>query len=39
MDGGLLKFLVPKIPSLANTALWHTMGMTETSDQWDLTAV
>jgi acetyl esterase/lipase len=36
MDGGLLKFLVPKIPSLANTALWHTMGMTETSNQWDL---
>jgi acetyl esterase/lipase len=36
MDGGLLKFLVPKIPSLANTALWHTLGKTATSDQWDL---
>jgi len=36
MDGGLLKFLVPKIPSLANTTLWHSLGMTETSKQWDL---
>ena len=36
MDGGILKFLVPKIPSLANTTLWHSLGMTETSSQWDL---
>lgn len=36
MDGGILKFLVPKIPSLANTTLWHTLGLTETSNQWDL---
>ena len=36
MDGGLLKFLVPKIPSLANATLWHSLGMTETSKQWDL---
>ena len=36
MDVGILKFLVPKIPSLANTTLWHTLGMTETSNQWDL---
>lgn len=36
MDGGILKFLVPKIPSLAHTTLWHTLGLTETSNQWDL---
>ena len=36
MDPGVLKLLVPKIPSLANTTLWHTLGMTETSNQWDL---
>ena len=33
---GMLKFLAPKIPSLANTAVWHTLGMTPTSDKWDL---
>jgi acetyl esterase/lipase len=33
---GLLKFLFPQIPSLANTAVWHTLGMTETSSKWDL---
>lgn len=39
MDGGglgLLKFLAPQIPSLANTAVWHSLGMTENSKQWDL---
>lgn len=36
MDGALLKALVPKIPSLANTTFRHTMGWTETSNQWDL---
>ena len=36
MDPGILKLLVPKIPSLANTTLWHTLGMTETSNHWDL---
>jgi len=33
---GLVKFLFPQIPSLANTALWHSMGMTPTSSKWDL---
>ena len=36
MDPGVLKLLVPKIPSLANTTLWHSLGMTETSNEWDL---
>lgn len=33
---GLLKFLFPQIPSLANAALWHTAGSTTTSSKWDL---
>ncbi|KAK3110405.1 hypothetical protein LTR53_015338 [Teratosphaeriaceae sp. CCFEE 6253] len=33
---GLLKFLFPQLPALANTTLWHTLGMTETSSKWDL---
>lgn len=33
---GLLKFLFPQIPSLANAALWHTVGSTPTSSKWDL---
>ncbi|KAK1088897.1 hypothetical protein LTR33_000328 [Friedmanniomyces endolithicus] len=33
---GLLKFLFPQIPGLANTALWHTLGQLETSSKWDL---
>lgn len=33
---GLAKFLFPQIPSLANTAVWHTLGMTQTSSKWDL---
>jgi len=33
---GLLKFLFPQIPSLANTAVWHTLGMSTTSSKWDL---
>ncbi|KAL1589323.1 hypothetical protein WHR41_02139 [Cladosporium halotolerans] len=36
MDGGLIKLLAPQIPSLANTTLWHTLGMTQTSNHWDL---
>lgn len=36
MDSAALKLLVPQIPSLANTTLWHTLGLTETSNQWDL---
>ena len=39
MDGGplgLLKFLAPQVPSLANTAVWHTLGRTPTSSKWDL---
>ncbi|KAK3715825.1 hypothetical protein LTR37_006808 [Vermiconidia calcicola] len=33
---GLAKFLFPQIPSLANTALLHTLGKTPTSSKWDL---
>ncbi|EMC92694.1 hypothetical protein BAUCODRAFT_46535, partial [Baudoinia panamericana UAMH 10762] len=33
---GLVKFLFPQIPSLANAAVWHTLGLTETSSKWDL---
>lgn len=36
MDAGVLKLLVPQIPSLAGTAVWHTLGMTPLSDKWDL---
>lgn len=39
MEGGslgLLKFLFPQIPSLLNTAAWHTLGMTTTSSKWGL---
>lgn len=38
MEGGLgmLKFLAPQLPSLTSTAIWHTLGMTETSSKWDL---
>ncbi|QIW95050.1 hypothetical protein AMS68_000568 [Peltaster fructicola] len=32
----LIKLLVPQIPSLASTALWHTLGRTPNSDKWDL---
>ncbi|TKA26150.1 hypothetical protein B0A50_04647 [Salinomyces thailandicus] len=33
---GLIKFLAPQIPSLTNTAFWHTLGLTQTSSKWDL---
>ena len=33
---GILKFLAPQIPTLANAAVWHTLGMSETSSKWDL---
>lgn len=39
MDGGtfgLLKFLFPQIPSLASTAVWHSLGRSPTSSKWDL---
>lgn len=36
MDGGIIKLLAPQLPSLANTTLWHTLGMTQTSAKWDL---
>ena len=36
MDTALIKLLFPQLPSLANTAVWHTLGMTETSSKWDL---
>lgn len=32
----LVKLLAPQIPSLASTALWHTLGRTPNSDKWDL---
>ncbi|CAK3915116.1 related to lipase esterase [Lecanosticta acicola] len=33
---GLVKLLVPQIPSLSYTALQHTFGATPTSSKWDL---
>nr|POF04172.1 esterase [Quercus suber] len=40
MDGvsslALLKFFLPQVPGLANTALWHTLGSGATSSKWDL---
>ncbi|KAM0720847.1 hypothetical protein Q7P37_003132 [Cladosporium fusiforme] len=36
MDAGIIKLLAPQIPSLANTTLWHTLGLTQTSSHWDL---
>lgn len=39
MEGGalgLLKFLGPQVPSLAGTAVWHTLGRAPNSDKWDL---
>ncbi len=39
MDGGtlgLVKFLFPQIPSLANTAVSYTLGRSPTSSKWDL---
>ncbi|KAI7552179.1 hypothetical protein KC331_g2060 [Hortaea werneckii] len=38
MEGGLgmLKFIAPQIPSLTSTAIWHTLGMTQTSSKWNL---
>ncbi|KAK6434115.1 hypothetical protein LTR95_009698 [Oleoguttula sp. CCFEE 5521] len=36
MDLAAVKLLAPQIPSLANTAVWHTFGMTPNGDKWDL---
>ncbi|KAK5117950.1 hypothetical protein LTR62_003994 [Meristemomyces frigidus] len=33
---GLIKFLGPQVPSLASTAVWHGLGMTENASKWDL---
>lgn len=33
---GVFKFLAPQLPSLANTAMWHSLGRTPTSSKWDL---
>ena len=32
----LLKALVPKVPLIGKTALYHTLGLSESSQQWDL---
>lgn len=32
----MLKLLVPKVPFMLKTALWHTIGQSETSSKWDL---
>ncbi len=32
----LIKALAPKIPLVGKTALWHTLGMSDTSKHWDL---
>lgn len=31
-----MQLVGPQIPSLANTAFWHTLGKTENSSKWDL---
>lgn len=33
---GFLKFITPAVPTLASTALWHSLGRTEQSSKWDL---
>lgn len=32
----IMKAVLPKVPTLGRAALWHTLGMTETSKHWDL---
>ncbi|KZM21959.1 uncharacterized protein EKO05_0005065 [Ascochyta rabiei] len=32
----MLKLLVPKVPFILKTALWHTIGQSATSSKWDL---
>lgn len=32
----MLKLLVPKVPFMLRTALWHTIGQSATSSKWDL---
>ena len=32
----LLRLFVPKIPFIAKTALWHSLGLSATSSKWDL---
>ncbi|KAJ4993951.1 Esterase [Stagonosporopsis vannaccii] len=32
----MLKLLVPKVPFMLKTALWHTIGQSATSSKWDL---
>lgn len=32
----LIKLLGPQVPSLASTALWHTLGRAENCETWDL---
>jgi acetyl esterase/lipase len=32
----MLKLLVPKVPFMLKTALWHTLGQSATSSKWDL---
>ncbi|KAL8768653.1 MAG: hypothetical protein Q9209_005212 [Squamulea sp. 1 TL-2023] len=33
---GLLRVLLPKVPFIAKTALWHTLWLSPTSSKWDL---
>jgi hypothetical protein len=32
----MLKLLVPKVPFMLKTALWHSIGQSATSSKWDL---
>jgi acetyl esterase/lipase len=32
----LIKAMLPKVPLIGKTAVWHTLGLSETSQQWDL---
>jgi len=36
MDIGLIKAILPKVPFVAKTALFHTLGLSDTSSVWDL---
>ena len=34
--GAILRFLVPQVPFIAKTVLWHSLWMSPTSTKWDL---
>lgn len=34
--GRVLRLILPQVPTLASTALWHSLGRSPTSSKWDL---